>query len=103
MLACNRLRIDGGDSSPVVEYRIENGLVESRSFETDDTTRSVPAVEKRWQRLTPEQLTSRVLEDKVLAHWLSHRMGIHQLVRACSPDFCSPDTPVSDESSRAAA
>ena len=32
MLKCNRLRLDPGNGSPVVDYRIENGCVESRTL-----------------------------------------------------------------------
>ncbi len=39
MLAFNRLRIDPGKGSPAVDYRIENGFVESRTLETDATKR----------------------------------------------------------------
>jgi len=56
MLACKRLRIDPCDGSPVVDYRIEKGCVESRTVET--AAESGTTIEKRWHRLTPEQLTS---------------------------------------------
>jgi hypothetical protein len=80
MLACNRLLIDPCDGSPVVDYRIENGGVESRTLEAAemDTT-----TEKRWQRLTPEQLRSHVMADTVVAQWLRRRMGVHRLIQAC--------------------
>ena len=63
MLVFNRLRIDPANGSPAVDYRIENGFVESRTLETDATKRSTLAIEKQWQRLTPEQLTSRLMAD----------------------------------------
>jgi hypothetical protein len=47
MLAFNRLRIDPGNGSPAVDYRIENGFVESRTLETDATKRSTLAIEKQ--------------------------------------------------------
>jgi hypothetical protein len=81
MLACNRLRIDPCDGSPVADYRIENGCVESRTLETGA---ECTTPEKRWQRLTPEQLTSHVMANTVLAQWLRRRMGVHTLVRACT-------------------
>ena len=94
MLACNRLRIDPGNGSPAVDYRIESGFVESRTVEMDAAgtgavTRSVAAIERPWQRLTPRQLTSRVMGDRVVAQWLRHRMGLHGLVRACSGELGS--------------
>jgi len=80
MLAFNRLRIDPGDDSPVVEYRIEKGRVESRILETPADA----VIEREWQQLTPEQLSSHVMADTVVARWLSRRMGIFPLIRACN-------------------
>jgi hypothetical protein len=79
MLACKRLRIDPCDGSPVVDYRIENGWVERHTLET------VVTREERWQRLTPEQLSCHVMANTVVAQWLSRRMGVHRLIRACNP------------------
>ena len=91
MLAFNRLRIDPGDGFPAVDYRIENGFVESRTLERDATKRSTVAIEKQWQRLTPEQLTSHLMTDTVLSRWLCHRMGVYRLIRACNQDSSSPN------------
>jgi len=102
MLACNRLRIDPGNGSPVVDYRIEDGFVERRTLEPHEA-RSTFATEKQWQRLTPEQLSSRVMTDRTVAKWLLRRMGVHRLVRACSQDSSSPNDPVSGSSNRTAA
>src|SRR3989442_12403782 len=88
MLACNRLRIDPGDGSPVVDYRIENGSVESRTLET--AAESSTATEKEWQRLTLEQLGSHVMADTVVAHWLHRRMGVIRLIRQCTHNSSSP-------------
>jgi hypothetical protein len=81
-LVCNRLCIDPNDGSPAVEYRIENHRVERRTREMigEKTT----AHEEQWQRLTPEQLTSHVMANTVVAHWVSRRLGLHSLVRACN-------------------
>jgi len=103
MLAFNRLRIDPGRGSPAVDYRIENGFVESRTLETDTTKRNTLAIEKQWQRLTPKQLTSRLMADAVLLRWLRHRMGVHRLIRACNQDSSCPNNPVLESSNRAAA
>jgi hypothetical protein len=81
MLACNRLRIDPGDGSPIAEYRIGNGWVEGRTLGTAECGTTT---DQRWQRLTPEQLTSHVMEGTVVARWLRKRMGLHSLVRACT-------------------
>ena len=90
MLAFNRLRIDLGDGSPAVDYRIRNGFVESRTLETNATKRSTLAIEKQWQRLTPEQLTCRVMADTVLLRWLRHRWGVYRLIQACNQGLHSP-------------
>jgi hypothetical protein len=103
MLAVNRLRIDPGNGSPAVDYRIESGFVESRTLEMDGTKRSTLTIEHLWQRLTPEQLTSRVIADTVLLRWLRHRMGVCRLIRACNQDSASPNNPALESSSRTAA
>jgi len=82
MLACNKLCIDPCDGSPVLDFRIENGCVESRT--RIDTT-------QRWQQLTPKQLTSHVMSNTVVAQWLLGRMGVHRLVRACNSACNSED------------
>ncbi len=92
MLECNRLRIDPGDGSPPVDYRIADGCVESRILET--AAEGSGAIERSWQRLTPEQLSSHVMSDTVVAHWLCRRMGLHQLIRACNQDFKSANEEV---------
>ena len=101
MLACNRLRVDPGNESAVVDYRIEDGFVESRTLNRDEARNAV--AEKQWQRLTPEQLASRVTTDKTVANWLLRRMGVHRLVRACSQDSSSANSPVLEGSDRSAA
>jgi len=103
MLAIKRLRIDPGNGSPAVDYRIKNGFVESRTVETDVAKRSTTAIEKEWQRLTPEQLTSRVMADAVVLHWLRHRMGVYRLIRACNQDSSSLNNPALESSNRTAA
>lgn len=82
MLACNRLRIDPGDGSLIAEYRIGSGWVEGRTFGSAEYGTTT---DQRWERLTPEQLTSHVMEGTAVARWLRKRMGLHSLVRACTP------------------
>jgi hypothetical protein len=82
MLVCNRLRIDPCDGTPVIDYRIENGWVESRTLETG--TERGTAADQQWHRLTPEELSSHVMADTVVARWLRGRMGIYGLIRACT-------------------
>jgi hypothetical protein len=98
MLACNRLRIDPCDGSPVAEYRIENGSVESRTLEA--AVEEGTATEKQWQRLTPEQLSFHVMANTVVGQWLLSRMGVHRLIRACTS---SANNGVQEPSGRVAA
>jgi hypothetical protein len=67
MLACNTLRIDRDDGSAVADYRIEDDCVESRTLHT--ATDGNPDTEKQWQRLTPEQLSSHIMRDTVVARY----------------------------------
>lgn len=87
MLDFYRLRIDPGDGYPVMDYRIHDGCVESRVIEME------PEVEvetdSRWKQLSPEELSSHVMADTVVARWLRRRLGIFPLVRACHPDYSS--------------
>ncbi len=94
-MACNNLRIDLGDGSPVVDYRIERDGVETRTLRAEN--------EKPWQRLTPEQLTSQVMADTIVAHWLRCRMGIHRLLRACTHSSSYAINSAKDCSDRTAA
>ena len=85
MMAFNTLRIDAGDGSPIVDFRIEYGHVESRVSEAA----AYGEVEQQWQQLTSEEISSHVMADTVVARWLLRRMGLYQLMRACSPDSLS--------------
>ena len=81
MLACNRFRLDLDDGSPVSDYRLENGCVEMRVL--DQTGKPEPETGSPWCRLTPQQLTSHVMANTVVAQWLRRRMGMRPLLRAC--------------------
>lgn len=81
-MTCNRLRIDRSDGSEAIEYRIGDGCVERKI--TQARTQGGSLSELEWQRLTPEQLCSEILAQNVVAHWLSHQLGLHALIRACS-------------------
>jgi len=86
-MACNSLRIDPGDGSPVMDYRIENGHIESRiSFSPEETTQS------DWEAISPEELSEHVMSGTILSLWLRRRMGIFRLVRACSSDASSTNS-----------
>ena len=81
-MTSNTLRIDPNDSSPVTEYRVENGRVEHRTLPKAAQGSATSA--EQWQRLTRDQLTSHVIANTVLAHWLSRKFGLHALIRACN-------------------
>ena len=84
MLPSNRLRVDLGDGSRAVDYRIEFGCVESRIVESVAEKNAM--IEKPWHRLTANELSSHVMADTVVARWLRHKMGVHRLIRACNED-----------------
>jgi len=69
MLTCNRLRIDPGDSSPIVDYRIENGRVECRMLYG-------PEGDHQWRLLMPEELSSHVISAEVRTHLDNHIEGL---------------------------
>jgi hypothetical protein len=104
MLAFNRLRIDPGDGS-AVDYRIGDGFVESRLVSKTNEEPSDGAetfdCESGWKRLTPEELSSHVLANTIVARWLKYRMGVFPLVQACYPD--RPSNHDEQRSDRAAA
>jgi hypothetical protein len=101
MLTCKGLRVDPGDGCPAVEYQIEDDHVDSRVL--DSSAEKSGAIEAPWQRLTPEQLRSHVMADTVVARWLSRRMGVHRLIRACNQDSQFADSDVQEWWNRIAA
>ena len=84
MIECNRLRIDSGDGSHAMDYRIQYGNVESRTLEAGCETNGES--ENQWHRLTSDQLSSHVMADTVVARWLRRRMGTRRLIRACNQE-----------------
>src|SRR5215469_7103212 len=80
-LGFTRFRIERNDGSAGVEYRIESGRVQRRALEA--AQKSAPT-EAQWELLTPPQLASEVMSNRVLATWLYRRLGIQALLRACS-------------------
>jgi hypothetical protein len=87
----SRLRLDPCDGSPVADYRIENGCVESCTLET--ATERGTGNDRLWQRLTPEQLTSHVVElagnplDPVRLDSLKVGDGVNALKVGAQIDF----------------
>ena len=79
MLIPKTLRIDPGNGSSIVDYRIKDGDVESRIVDSASV-----GSENDWRLVKPEQLSSHVMSNNVVAYWLRHRMGLHALLRACT-------------------
>jgi hypothetical protein len=78
MLIPNTLRIDRGNGSLIIDYRIQDGVVESRIVD-----RANVGTEFGWRPLSAKQLVSYVFSNNVVAHWLRRRMGLLALLRAC--------------------
>lgn len=78
MLECTKLRVDPGNGSLALEYRVEGGSVECRVLGS--------GVEELWLPLSSEQISSHVMEGTVVAHWLRRRIGVHRLMQACNQD-----------------
>lgn len=95
MLTCDRLRIDPAGASTAVDYRITNGCVETRNLHLAEDGRFI--VERDWRRLTPEQLSSLVMANAMLAHWLTRRMGIFPAIRACTQNSSMAGTSVQEK------
>ena len=87
-LTWNKLRIDCNDGSTVLEDRIQNGQVEHRTV--DSAAEFGARAEVHWERLTSEALRSHVMTRSVFAYWLSHRLGIDALRRACAQSRLLP-------------
>jgi hypothetical protein len=81
MMTANTFHIDPNDGSPSVEYRIENGRLERRTVEA--AAQGSVAVEAPWKLLTAEQVASEVVSSPAFARWLSRRLGVYSLLRAC--------------------
>ena len=96
MLNANSLRIDRGDGSAIIDYRIQDGRVETRIVETADS-----GSESNWRSVTPEELSSHVMSNTMVAQWLRRKMGIHSLLRACNAEQLS--APTTEYSSQIAA
>jgi hypothetical protein len=84
MLIPNTLRIDRGNGSYIIDYRIQDGGVESRILDSTNV-----GTEFGWRPVSPKQLVSYVISNNVVAHWLRRRMGLRALLRACGRDYCS--------------
>lgn len=101
MLTCDRLRIDPAGASTAVDYRITDGCVETRNLQLAEDGRFM--VERDWHRLTPEQLSSLVMANALLAHWLTRRMGIFSAIQACTRNSSTAASAMQDSPTELAA
>jgi hypothetical protein len=70
--------LDSVNHSPVKEYRInKNGKVEARMLDCDTEQGN------DWAEVSPEQLSSHVKKNTVVARWLERNLGWRRLLQAC--------------------
>jgi len=80
-----RLRLEAPDGSSAKEYRIHDGMVQTRRQQPGSKY-----AEGSWQRLTPQQLSDHVKRSTPVSHWLQYRLGWRRLLRMCvaqEPDW----------------
>jgi len=80
-----RLRLEAPDGSSAKEYRIHDGMVQTRRQQPGSKY-----AEGSWQRLTPQQLSDHVKRSTPVCHWLQYRLGWRRLLRMCvaqEPDW----------------
>lgn len=81
LLTAKTLRIDRGRDCSIIDYRIQDGRVETRIVDG-----ATVGTENGWRPVSAEQLVSHVMRNTVIAHWLRRKMGIRWLLRACSQE-----------------
>jgi hypothetical protein len=62
---------------PAKAYRIQDGNIEVRSLDAGSDEGS------GWWRLSPQQISTHVERNTVVARWLESRMGWRRLLQAC--------------------
>ena len=72
--------LESVNHSPVKEYRIHDGKIEARILDARS------AQEGDWTEVSSEQLSSHVLCNTAVAHWLERNLGWRRLLRACVGD-----------------
>lgn len=72
------LRLEGQNGRVAEEYRIRDGQIEVRQFSGFGEEGDVD-----WRSLSPQDLSSHVMRDTVVAQWLKHRLGWKRLLQAC--------------------
>src|SRR5260370_33518206 len=74
-----RLRLEAADGSATKQYRIDDGKVEVRSLHSHS---GYDPPERSWHRLTPQQLSTHVERNTVVAQWLERRLGRRRMPQA---------------------
>ena len=80
MPASDRLRVEPSDGSPVRDYRILAGVVETRIL--DAAGKTDPRTGSPWYPLSADQIAGHVRRNSVVAQWLLVRLGQSALVQA---------------------
>jgi hypothetical protein len=71
------LRLEAQDGTALEEYRVRDGEIEVRQLQnaTED--------DREWHRVSPDELSSHVYRNTVVAQWLKYRLGRTRLLRRC--------------------
>lgn len=77
-----RLRLEPGDGSPVIDYRLQDNELEKRVL--DASGRPNPQTGSPWQRLTPEHIAHHITSRTIVAYWLRRKLGWRNVLRKCS-------------------
>ena len=80
MPASDRLRVEPSDGSPVRDYRILAGVVETRIL--DAAGKTDPRTGSSWYPLSADQIAGHVRRNSVVAQWLLVSLGQSALVQA---------------------
>ena len=75
-----QLCLEAADGSATKQYRVDNGKAEVRTLRSHN---GYDSPESGWHRLTPQQLSTHVERNTVVAQWLERRLGWRRLLQAC--------------------
>jgi hypothetical protein len=95
-----RLRVEARDGSPTEEYRVDDGRVEVRSWQSRS---GYNPPDKSWHQLTPQQLSTHVERNTAVAQWLERRLGWRRLLQACASQEAQDWMTAEDQVERRAA
>lgn len=75
-----QLCLEAADGSATKQYRVDNGKAQVRTLHSHN---GYDPPETSWHRLTPQQLSTHVERNTVVAQWLERRLGWRRLLQAC--------------------